>query len=599
MLKKVRKFVAHKEESFNLPFLEDFIPQFKEANDRLERQEFHLIVIGEATKGKSELINGLLGVSVLPTAPRPTTVVPHVIKWGPSLLIKAVYQEGRKDRILAPSDLQSFGADSAGTGVVIHIQSPSVFLKEGLVLIDTPGVNDLNEINEDVLFTQLPSADAALMVIDSRYVLTRTEAEFLTDYLPPGCLERLLFVLTKIDRLDDDEKTETLEWAHEGFKSLSLSNPVFPVSSTKGDGIQTLKDGIFKILRAGNGSASIDSVLARLAAGLGRHKLSITQQLEFADCDKASAKEKVDSFNKMLTAKETKFQSRIKEFLCASKENENAFLVDLKLFALNFKDEISESIKDVAAADVRKYLPFFIRDTYAGWLKKKMNTDENETRKLITMLLDEIKVDIEELSAFVGSSGISKKGSINNVDASIKPGVRLELATGPSIYDFGVACAGAIGTVTMLVNFMAGSLVTAAAAAAAVGFKRFRDEATIEKAIAEAPVAIEETWKKLESEITKHFHSYRTDTSKALNDLANSELSTLKMSVKLAVERANDANVKKESLASQAEDAMRVIDGTIGEITQLRTDIAQNITEAIIPDTVVGKTQTGEQVKAV
>ena len=136
-------------------------------------------------------------------------------------------------------------------------------------------------------------------------------------------------------------------------------------------GIGQLAQGIRRILRAGDGSASIESILVRLTGALNRYSLSIDNQLELSKVDEKTAQLKVDEFNGEIGIKEAEFNVKIDSLLTQIREINASLETDLKLFAMEFRDKVPDSLKDVDAADVRKYLPFFIRDTFTDWLKKR------------------------------------------------------------------------------------------------------------------------------------------------------------------------------------------------------------------------------------
>ena len=48
--------------------------------NKMEKDTFQLVVVGEFSRGKSTLINALLGDDILPSDPNPTTVMLNVIK---------------------------------------------------------------------------------------------------------------------------------------------------------------------------------------------------------------------------------------------------------------------------------------------------------------------------------------------------------------------------------------------------------------------------------------------------------------------------------------------------------------------------------------
>ena len=53
-----------------------------ELQTRLDEERFHLAVLGQFKRGKSSLINALLGENVLPTAVIPLTAIPTFLRGG-------------------------------------------------------------------------------------------------------------------------------------------------------------------------------------------------------------------------------------------------------------------------------------------------------------------------------------------------------------------------------------------------------------------------------------------------------------------------------------------------------------------------------------
>ena len=62
--------------------------------DKLRENRFNLVVLGAFKRGKSTLINALLGESILPTAIVPLTSVVTVLGYGEHLNIEVLFHNG-------------------------------------------------------------------------------------------------------------------------------------------------------------------------------------------------------------------------------------------------------------------------------------------------------------------------------------------------------------------------------------------------------------------------------------------------------------------------------------------------------------------------
>lgn len=172
--------------------------------DRLRESAFRVVVIGEFSRGKSTLINALLGRQLLPARLRPTTSTLLRIRHGRRDSVTVT----RADGTVVPWELSRLTEVSTVTGdtavgvreVIIEVDAP--FLAQGVELIDTPGVNDLSALREDITLSYLPSADAAIFVLDAKACFTETERRFLTQQVLASNVSRVFFVVNKADQLD-------------------------------------------------------------------------------------------------------------------------------------------------------------------------------------------------------------------------------------------------------------------------------------------------------------------------------------------------------------------------------------------------------------
>jgi GTP-binding protein EngB required for normal cell division len=215
--------------------------------NRFEEGRFHLAILGQFKRGKSTLMNALLGHALLPTSVVPVTAIPTFVQYGPDLRICVRYANGKppdefagKPLEEAVKILENFVTEEHNPknrlGVVqVDILHPAPILQHGVVLIDTPGVGSTFTHNTRATLNFLSQCDAALFVVSADPPLTEVEAEFLQAV--KSKVARLFFIFNKIDYLSDPEREAALGF----FRKVLAENmegsddyPVFCVSTRRG-----------------------------------------------------------------------------------------------------------------------------------------------------------------------------------------------------------------------------------------------------------------------------------------------------------------------------------------------------------------------------
>lgn len=202
----------------------------------IERDTFHLAILGEFKRGKSTFVNSLLEDDLLPTDVLPSTAVLNVIEFSDMPECQVNWQSGESETWeLSKASLArlAVGGDIEAENVKFAlIKTPSPLLRDGLVLIDTPGVNDLSQSRVEITQGILPNVDAAIFLLDATAPVTRSEADFLITKVLSQKLESILFVIAKADRLDEEEIEESIEGAKSRLHGLFGFTPiVIPYSS--------------------------------------------------------------------------------------------------------------------------------------------------------------------------------------------------------------------------------------------------------------------------------------------------------------------------------------------------------------------------------
>lgn len=152
--------------------------RFDELTDALNSNQVRLVVIGEFSRGKSSLVNALLGIQLLRSAQEATTAINTFIRTLPSnrqeRFIRVHYQDSRPAQDIAWSDDQvlerwSTELDESHADVrrqldYIEIFTDHPLLQKGLTLIDTPGLQSVIAHHEAITRKAIAESHIALWV---------------------------------------------------------------------------------------------------------------------------------------------------------------------------------------------------------------------------------------------------------------------------------------------------------------------------------------------------------------------------------------------------------------------------------------------------
>jgi small GTP-binding protein len=240
---------------------------------KLEADRFHLVVMGEFNHGKTTLINALLGAEVLPVGVTPTTGVIHHVVYGTEPRARVVYATGAQEPI-GMAELQAFGVGGprASAGIrYLEVSHPAALLGRGVVLVDTPGVNDLSLTRAEVTYEYVPRADAVLFVLDAGQPVKESERLFLRDRLIAKSRDKIVFVVAKVDIWSPTERAEALAYVRQRLAGLVPDPVVFAVSAdaalagAEAAGLGELSQYLQAFLARERGRILLDNVLADAA----------------------------------------------------------------------------------------------------------------------------------------------------------------------------------------------------------------------------------------------------------------------------------------------------------------------------------------------
>jgi hypothetical protein len=205
----------------------DLLARLERERDRVRHPTCHVLVVGEFKKGKSSLVNALLNARVCAADADRATALPTFVRYGDEVTATTLESEDDTGSPVAVADLEAL-ATSRGRARSLSVTLPRRLLRDGLVLVDTPGVGGgLAAAHAAVTLRALAGADVVLFVSDAGQEYGAPELDFLrraADLCPA-----VVCALTKTDFYPEWRRILDLDLGH--LRRAGLSCPIVPLSA--------------------------------------------------------------------------------------------------------------------------------------------------------------------------------------------------------------------------------------------------------------------------------------------------------------------------------------------------------------------------------
>ncbi len=202
---------------------------------RVREGRFFVACLGQFKRGKSTLLNALVGDPILPTGVTPVTAVVTVLRHGTTRAARVRHASGDWQPI-DPAMLRAYvseqeNPENAKQVAAVEVFVPSRLLAGGMCLVDTPGLGSVFAGNTEATRAFVPHIDAALVVLGADPPISAEELALVEDVAAQ--VDVLIFVLTKADRLSDAERAEARAFT-EQVLARRLGRPVGPLYEVSG-----------------------------------------------------------------------------------------------------------------------------------------------------------------------------------------------------------------------------------------------------------------------------------------------------------------------------------------------------------------------------
>lgn len=213
------------------------IKQINDLFSRIASNNVAVLVCGEFKRGKSSLVNALIGEDLCPVDDCIATASVSIIKYGAKTKVTRHFLDSSNQIATEIVDYNQISQFSKGSSVNIdntiflEIEIPSEKLKSGLCVIDTPGIGGLDARHLSLTSFALTKADCVLFVADAGEPMSASELNFIKDKIAPFG-RNLKIVLNKIDTLSEDQIPELIKDTQQkiSHECPSLNVEVIPTS---------------------------------------------------------------------------------------------------------------------------------------------------------------------------------------------------------------------------------------------------------------------------------------------------------------------------------------------------------------------------------
>lgn len=175
-------------------------------------EPFSLVVLGDFKRGKSTIINAILGKSIAPVNVAPETFTINSISYSDIPKAEAVLKNGQRISLTADDlvreKLEKLMRAFPDTLDYIDIRDNAEILKE-IRIVDTPGLSDLDCLDKQVQ-DYLVNADAVIYVASALSPFSESEQFFLASHIRPLSFSKLYVLVNMIDAMNTQDDIEKI-----------------------------------------------------------------------------------------------------------------------------------------------------------------------------------------------------------------------------------------------------------------------------------------------------------------------------------------------------------------------------------------------------
>jgi GTPase Era involved in 16S rRNA processing len=354
---------------------------------KVKEELFNLVIVGQFKRGKSTLVNALIGDSILPTAVIPLTSIVTIVKYNPEEKITVHFTDAQP-KIIQRDQLAEYVTEKLNPNNVKHVESveielPSKFLSEGVRLVDTPGVGSVYAHNTDTAYSFIPNSDASIFLLTPDQPLSQTELEYLRNI--KSFVNKIFFVLNKIDLLTHSDLNEVMSFIvntltkelgddfNESFKSKIKLYPVSAKNALNAkltrdqdllgkSGLPELEKTLLEFLSTEKSELLINNAVRRTQELINEAGFLVKLQLKAMKESDENLRIKISKFETFISETNKQQQEIIELIRSAVKKTIDLLDEDIETFKKDKFPKLEIDLKNVAETNKKLKASEFSRE---------------------------------------------------------------------------------------------------------------------------------------------------------------------------------------------------------------------------------------------
>lgn len=366
-------------------------------------QPYTIVVCGEFNRGKSSLINTILGEDAVPVDMLPETMTYNMISYGPHSN-EAILSGGRR-LVLSDDEIRRENLirieKEYSTSIRQLILHRTIPVLKDIRIIDTPGMNESPDPDGNLMKQTLEQADALIYVLTADSPLSLTEQSFLRNIVLPRRTMTLMLVCNKTDLVDTKQLSRLEEAFSRRFERFLPGQKVYFLSAVaermrqEDATVSTLPDqeilnGLFDtfrlefeqevnkrkdLVRLSRAEHLINACITELEEEIAVIRLGVDSETRKEMDREQEITASLQASNEILERLSESLTSKIHDM-------ETRAQGEMAQVFIKMKGDI-ETLADVDEADIEKYYPFYCTDIVRDVLTAQMERDEEEIFDMI------------------------------------------------------------------------------------------------------------------------------------------------------------------------------------------------------------------------
>ncbi len=190
---------------------------------RLAEDRFNLVVVGRFNRGKTSIMNAIMGNDRLPIGIVPLTSVITTVCYGTKEQVILNYDQRLLNQEVPIESLRKYVTQEGNPGNALRIRMAEVqlrseILRRGFYFVDTPGLGSAIAENTRTTQSFLPEADAFLVVTSHESPLSEEEIRFFQDV--SGSAKRLFVAINKQDAVSESQRDVVLGYVRNQLRGV-------------------------------------------------------------------------------------------------------------------------------------------------------------------------------------------------------------------------------------------------------------------------------------------------------------------------------------------------------------------------------------------